>query len=277
MLGVRFLQAAALAAGTVGGLSAGAYGLLNGQSRQARSVIGISTQRPLNADGVYLPEDPLPSAGKPIRFAMIGDSSAAGLGARSVDALPGVLLARGLADESGRAVRLCTYAFSGATTRDLEPQVDNALIEPPDVAVVIVGGNDVTTKMRIRTSATLLGIQLRRLRQAGTGVVMCTCPDLGVIKPIPQPLRSIVQRWSLSLSKAQRRAAEAAEATPFCAAELLSPEFRDRPELFSQDRFHPGDAGYQAAASVLLGPVCAAAGIWTTPVVSPPAQTANDS
>lgn len=262
MLGARWLQAVALAAGTVGGLSAGAYGLLNGQSRQARSVIGISPQQTLNADGVYLPANPSPSRGKPVRFAMFGDSTAAGLGAENPDMLPGVLLARELATESGLAVRLDTYAFSGATTRELESQVDNALVDPPDIALVIVGGNDVTTKMRIRTSASMLGVQLRRLRSAGAGVVMCTCPDLGAIKPIPQPLRAIVQRWSLTLARAQRREAEAAGAVAFCSAELLSPEFRSRPELFSADRFHPSGAGYAMAAGMMLGPLCRAAGLW---------------
>lgn len=271
MLSARLLQAAALAAGTVGGLSAGAYGLLNGQSRQARSMIGISPQQTLNADGVYLPGHPAPDQEKPLRFGMFGDSTAAGLGAESADTLPGVLLARELAAESGRAVHLNTYAFSGATTRELESQVDNAMIEPPDLALVIVGGNDVTTKMRIRTSATLLGIQLRRLRGAGAGVVMCTCPDLGAIRPIPQPLRSIVQRWSLTLARAQRREAEAAGAVSFCSAELLSPEFQSRPELFSADKFHPSGAGYTVAAGMLLGPLCCAAGVWESAAWAAPA------
>ena len=45
-------------------------------------------------------------------------------------------------------------------------------------------------------------------------------------------------------------------------AALMSPEFRQRrDELFSPDRFHPNGAGYELAASVLLAPLCDAAGL----------------
>ncbi|TCP56321.1 lysophospholipase L1-like esterase [Tamaricihabitans halophyticus] len=243
-----------LAAGTVGGLSIGAYGLLNGQSKQARSVIVRSMRRALRADGDYEPPRGEPK-GEPLRFAVLGDSTAAGLGASRPDALPGVLLAKELAAETGLAVRLRTHAFSGATTRELESQVDAALRDRPELAVVIIGGNDVTTKMPIRTSAALLGAQLARLCAAGTAVVLCSCPDLRVIKPIPQPLRAIVGQWSRALASAQRAVAETHGVTLFHSAELLSPEFGRRPELFSADRFHPGDEGYRVAACLLLGPL----------------------
>src|SRR6266536_3096134 len=76
------------------------------------------------------------------------------------DQLPGVRLARGLADELGRPVRLATHAISGSRTTDLEEQVDRALIDPPDLALVIIAGNDVTTRTSISTSATLLSRQV---------------------------------------------------------------------------------------------------------------------
>ncbi|HVV24494.1 MAG TPA: SGNH/GDSL hydrolase family protein [Pseudonocardiaceae bacterium] len=207
-----------------------------------------------------------PGAGgdKPLRFAVFGDSSAAGLGVDLPNQLPGVLLARGLAEEADRPVRLTTYAISGSTTRDLAAQVDLALADRPDVALVIIGANDVTDRLSVRESARLLGVQLARLRSAGVAVVAGTCPDLGAIRPIPQPLRAIAKAWSLLLAKAQRVVVERTGCVAVSLAALLSPEFFARPgDLFSPDRFHPNAAGYEAAASVLLAPVCAAAGVWT--------------
>jgi lysophospholipase L1-like esterase len=265
MAGIRVLRALVLGAGSVGGLSGAAYGLLNGQSRRARTLIGKSNDLPLNADGVYLPDGSGPVTDEPhdaLSFAVLGDSLAAGLGAESHDRLPGVHLARGLAEESGRPVRLTTHAISGSRTTDLDEQVDVALINPPDVALVIIGGNDVTTGMRVRTSAALLAKQAGRLHRAGTTVVVGTCPDLDIVAPIPQPLRTIVSRWGLALARAQRRELDRIGVRSVSMAALLSPEFRERPdELFSADRFHPNGAGYELAANVLLAPLCDAAGL----------------
>lgn len=262
MTGVRVLKALMLGAGSVGGLSGAAYGLLSGQSRKARTtIIGKSRGLPLNADGVYLPtgtgpvqdDDPADT----LTFAVLGDSLAAGLGAETVDRLPGVILARGLAEEAGRPVRLVTHAVSGSRTSDIDEQVDVALIRAPDLALVIVGGNDVTTRMRVGTSAAVLAKQVRRLCRAGTTVVVGTCPDLDIVQPIPQPLRTIASRWGLALARAQRRELEAMRVRTVSMAALVSPEFRRRPDdLFSDDRFHPNGAGYELAASVMLGPLC---------------------
>ncbi|HWC82575.1 MAG TPA: SGNH/GDSL hydrolase family protein [Pseudonocardiaceae bacterium] len=266
MAGARLLRTTALTVGALGGLSSAAYGLLSEQSRRARRVIGIPESPPLNADGVYTPEHQSREVA-PLRFAVLGDSSAAGLGVDTPEQLPGVLLARGLAEEAGRPVRLSTYAVSGSTTRDLAEQVDLAVADPPDLALLIIGANDVTVKLGVRTSARLLGEQVDRLHAAGIALVMGTCPDLGAIRPIPQPLRSIAGEWSRMLAKAQRAEVLRAGAVPVPLADLLSPEFFTRPaELFSKDRFHPNAAGYEAAAAVLLAPLCAAAGIWSAPV-----------
>ncbi|HEY0449461.1 SGNH/GDSL hydrolase family protein [Actinophytocola sp.] len=263
---MRVIRALMLGAGSVGGLSGAAYGLLNGQSRRARTIIGKSTGLPLNADGVYLPDGTGPlhqhEPSDCVTFAMLGDSLAAGLGAESEARLPGVNLAKGLAEETGHPVRLTTHAIIGSRTSDLDEQVDVALITPPDLALIIVGGNDVTTRMRVGTSAAVLAKQVKRLMRAGTTVVVGTCPDLDIIRPIPQPLRTIASRWGLALARAQRRELDRLGVRSVSMAALVSPEFRQRPdELFSEDRFHPNGAGYELAAAVLLGPLCDAAGL----------------
>lgn len=283
MVGFRVFRTAAVVTGAVVGLTSAAYGLLNEQSKRAESVIGEPEGPPFNADGVYLPDGsgphPFGIGADPLRFAVIGDSSAAGLGVDLPSQLPGVLLARSLAEESGRSVLLTTYAIVGATTRDLADQVDQALADPPDVALVIIGANDVTDHLSIRESAKLLEAQLVRLRSADAAVVMGTCPDLGAVRPLAQPLRSVARAWSLLLGKAQLAAVLRADCAPVALAELLSPEFIARPDdLFSADRFHPNAAGYEAAAAVLLAPLCVAAGVWTsappeTPVTPLPTRS----
>jgi lysophospholipase L1-like esterase len=251
---LRTLRVTAMTLGTVGGLSGAMYGLLTGQGKRARLVIGSPTGDPHRADGVYGPP-----GSTPLKFAVLGDSVAAGLGAETRDLLPGVLLARGLAEETGRPVLLTTHAVVGATSRTLVSQVDKAVQDPPDLVLLVIGGNDVTGKMRVRTSAALLGIEVARLRTAGARVVVGTCPDLGAIRPIPQPLRWVIRNWGRLLARAQQEAVERVGGTAVPIADLVSPEFHTRySELFSPDRFHPNGAGYQHAADMLLAPLCAA-------------------
>jgi lysophospholipase L1-like esterase len=264
---VAVLRTTALAAGCFGGLGA-AYGLLSEQSRRARRAIGPPVAAPLRADGCYLPDGtgPLaatdPRAADPIRLAMLGDSSAAGLGADVAVHLPGVLVARGLAEEARRPVVLTTSAVSGSTSRSLGPQVQRALTGRPHAAVLMIGANDVTRRISPQLSATLLENAVRALGEAGVEVVVGTCPDLGVVRPIPQPLRGVAGTWSRALARRQRVAVLRAGGHAVPLADLLAAEFLARDDFFSADRFHPSNAGYEATAAVLLPAVCAALGIW---------------
>lgn len=281
-------------AGALTAWSAGtAYGLLVEQSKRARTAIGLPAAQPPRADGVYTPRGvaPSPTGRSALTLALIGDSTAAGLGCSSAEELPGVRLARGVAEETGRAVQLSTYAVIGATSKMLDDQVSDSLLsdagfgaapvgEPgraPDAAVILIGANDVTTRLSIHGSAERLGAAVARLRELGTAVVVGTCPDLGAIRPIPQPLRSVARSWSLRLAREQREQVRAAGGHPVALADLLSPEFLTRPELFfSTDQFHPSAAGYEAAASVLLPALCSELGVWGGgPLAVPPVRSAT--
>jgi len=244
----------------------GARNLLTGQAEQARSIIPRAWDIPLRADGVYAP------AGGPayrwereapigLHLMVFGDSTATGYGCRLADEVPGVLLARGLAARSGKPVRLSTKAIVGATSRGLASQVDAMLVAgpPPDAAVIMIGANDVTALNGIGPSARRLGAAVRRLRRGGTAVIVGTCPDLGVITAIPQPLRWTARSLGVRLARAQAGEVHAAGGVPVPLADLLRPHFETEPELlFSEDRFHPSATGYALAAGQLLPALCRA-------------------
>jgi lysophospholipase L1-like esterase len=258
MIGLRTLRAVAMTAATLGGLSGAVVGLLTEQGRRARLAIGVLEHLWPAPDGVYRDD-----GRDPLRFAVLGDSMAVGVGVTHPSQMPGALLAGALAEEAERPVRLSTYAVSGSTTRTLVPQVDAALRDAPQVALIVIGANDVTSRMGVGESAALLGEQVRRLRDAGCGVVVGTCPDLGVVRPIPQPLRFVGHRYSLRLAAAQAAEVSRAGGVPVPLANLLAPEFSARhADMFSSDRFHPSAVGYEAAAGVLLAPLCQVAGLW---------------
>jgi lysophospholipase L1-like esterase len=257
----------AVAAGCFGGLGTAIGGLLFEQSVRARRAIALPSYPALRADGTYLPDGSGPiavadqSGITPLRLAVLGDSSAAGFGAVDTGHLPGVLVARSLAEEAERPVRLDTYAGVGCTSRDLARQAQRAAANTPDVVVILVGANDVTKRLHPRTSAALLAAAVSQLRACSAAVVVGTCPDLGVIRAIPQPLRGLLHAWSLTLARLQHAAVRRAGGHPVPMAELLAAEFLSRADYFYSDRFHPSDAGYEATAAVLLPAVCAALGL----------------
>ena len=266
----RLVVSLALAAvGTVGAYR-GAYEVLAQQARIARRVIPKPTSRPYDGDGLYRPGAPSPDPWRPgmtcdVHMMVFGDSLAAGLGADSPDELPGVLLARGLAEEAGWDVRLSIKAIVGATSKGLAGQVEAMQVAHgrPDISVILIGGNDITSRNAIGPSARRVGEAVQALREGGSHVVVGTCPDLGIIKPVPQPLRSVMATLSRRLAAAQAVQVRRAGGVPVSLAETLAPEFHRRGEsLFSPDRFHPNSAGYELAAGLLLPAVCVALGVW---------------
>jgi lysophospholipase L1-like esterase len=199
----------------------------------------------------------------PLVLAMLGDSSAAGLGVREPRDTPGALLATGLAAAARRPVRLVTAAVVGARSPHLLSQAEQVRPDRPDVAVVMIGANDVTSRTRPSEAVEHLGRAVRRLRSDGTEVVVCTCPDLGTVEPIAQPLRLVARLWSRQLAAAQTIAVVEAGGRTVSLGDVLGPEFAARPaELFSADRFHPSAKGYARAVAVTLPSVCAALSLW---------------
>jgi lysophospholipase L1-like esterase len=267
---IRVPRRSAIAWATAGALAStgtaylGARNLLVGQATQARTVIPKSWDVPPRADGIYTP------GGGPVQrwrrgmsfdlhLMIFGDSTAAGYGCTSADDVPGVQVARGLARCTGKRVRLSTKAIVGATSKGLCGQVDAMFVAgaPPDAAVMMLGANDITALNGVSQSAGRLGMCVRRLRAHGAVVVVGTCPDLGVISAIPQPLRSLAHTRGTQLARAQAAAVKAAGGVPIPLAQIMAPHFRTRREqMFSPDGYHPAAPAYALAAEQLLVTLC---------------------
>lgn len=280
---LRDVGATAAAAAASAGASWAAYNYLNGQVAAARAVIPHRTDNAPNGDGVYLPDDD-PRGPGPIKYTrgmvvdihlmFFGDSTAAGLGVDTPAETPGAQLVRRVVDETGKTVRYSNKAIVGATSKGLAAQIDAALIarERPDVAVILIGANDVTARNWIGPSARRLGDAVHQLVEVGAKVVVGTCPDLGVVAAIPQPLRTVMRQYGLRLAAAQRMQVRSNGGRPVPMADVLAKEFLSRPDsMFSPDRYHPSAAGYALAAENLLPEVLAAIGEWGPgPLPKPP-------
>ena len=187
---------------------------------------------------------------------MLGDSLAYGTGAVRRDEALGPRLAAALI-AAGHAVDLRILAVPGATSAELGPQVRRAAALVPDVAVVVIGANDLARLVPPARAARALGAAVAGL--PGTDVVVATAPDMSVAPVVPARFRPLVRTGCAALAALQAREVEAAGGTVArLGAELAAP-FRADPALFSADRYHPSGAGYALIAARLTPLVLAAA------------------
>ncbi|WP_433477149.1 SGNH/GDSL hydrolase family protein [Spirillospora sp. CA-142024] len=255
----RIAAAAAYGGGGITALGGITFGLLVMEAKLARKIISATPNGdPPVADGLYGEA----GGGVPLSLVMLGDSTAAGLGVHTPAETPAAVLATGLSAIAGRPVRLTNVARSGSRSQALSGQVDRALETCPDIAVIMIGANDVTGRVPAGESVRHLADAVERLRAAGGEVVVGTCPDLGSIKPLMPPLRWFARRASRQLAAAQTIAAVERGARSVSLGGLLGREFAADPRtMFSEDRYHPSARGYAAASAAVLPSVASALGL----------------
>ena len=263
---------AAYGGGTAGGVAGVAFALLATEAKLARRTIGTPSEQAPRGAGSY-------GRGRlgdrPLHLAVLGDSAAAGLGCERADQTPGALFAGAAARDLRRRVELDVVAVTGARSADLEVQVSQALRLPVDAAVIIVGANDVTHRTPVAAAARDLGRAVRELRATGAVVVVGTCPDLGTVKPVMQPLRTVAARWSRRLAAAQTVSVVEADGVSVSLGDLLARDFLELPHLWSDDRFHPSAAGYARIVDAVLPSLLEALGV-DIPVSVPVSDSVQD-
>ncbi len=204
-------------------------------------------------------------AAPPLRLVLLGDSSALGVGvdrvAETVGGRLAELLSSGRSGGPGRRVELSSVAVSGSRATDLATQVARALLgEPPDLALILVGANDVLRLRRPGESAAHLAAAVRRLVDAGSAVVVGTCPDLGAVRAFAPPLRQIAGALGKRMARAQADAVIEAGGVAVDLATATGPVFRADSGTLCSDGFHPSADGYRVWAHALYPAVVDALG-----------------
>lgn len=178
-----------------------------------------------------------------LRLVVVGDSTAVGTGAGSLDdALPGQL---------GRLLgaRWRVVGRNGAAADDvLRDHIDEAAGGPADVAVLLVGWNDAMKLRSGRTFARDLGALIDRLVAASpTGrVVVVAPPVFGDFAVLPQPLRRALGAHAAGLTRVGARVA-AERGVGF------APGFDG--QSVASDGFHPDRGGYATLAAGIAATV----------------------
>jgi lysophospholipase L1-like esterase len=258
-LGRRVGAVAAYASGALTAVGALGLGVLAGQAMMARMTIPGAEAPPPRCDGTYGTGY---ASGPALRLAVLGDSTAAGYGVHTRIETPGALLATWIADVARCPVRLTCPAVVGSVSAWLAPQVEIAMEAGMDLAIIFIGANDVTARTSEASATRHLYEAVRALRATGAEVVVATCPDLGMIRPIQPPLRWLASWSSRQLAAAQAVAAAQAGGRVVSLADAIGAQFSAAPDvMFSHDRYHPSADGYRTAARAVLPAALAALGL----------------
>jgi lysophospholipase L1-like esterase len=194
----------------------------------------------------------------PLRLAVLGDSIAYGTGAARVEDGLGPRLAQVLRRD-GVDTDLTVLAVPGAVSRDLAAQVRRAVPLHPDLAVVVVGANDLARFTPVEAATAALGAAVADLRAAGADVVVVPAPDMSSVPFVPPAFRPVVRAACAVLQQGQAAVARAHGAVVAPVSTEVSRAFTADPALFSADRFHPSSAGYARITAALAPTVLAAA------------------
>lgn len=207
----------------------------------------------VRARALRLPEadGPRQQDGDGLRLLIVGDSSAAGVGARHQDEALAGGLARALAARTGRPVAWQLIARSGDGSAEALAHLQATALRPADVLVTALGVNDVVSQVPPRAAVQALDALYDHARhQAGIRLALhCGVPPMQSFPLLPQPLR-----WFFGLQAARYNAALADHLAGNAARRLvLLPAAlqRDAARLMAADGFHPGPAGYALWAEAL--------------------------
>jgi lysophospholipase L1-like esterase len=207
----------------------------------------LPTSPALELGGTFGPRD-----GRPLTFVVLGDSTAAGLGAGSAEHAYATVLSERLG-RRGWKIDLLAHGESGARVKDvLVEQTPIAVRAEADLVFVGIGANDATHLTSLDRIEEDMAATLDRLLGTGATVVVAGPPDMRAHAWL-EPLRSLVGWRGRQVAAAIEDVAVERGVPVVPLAELAGPYFASNPEdAYASDDFHPGPGGYRAWADAIF-------------------------
>jgi lysophospholipase L1-like esterase len=231
------------------------------QGRRVRATTPRLPEAGGPAAGTARPRTGGPGTGRGLRVAVVGESTAAGVGARSHSAaLPG-FLPEELAARTGAPVAWTVDARTGYTAdrvrRELLPGL--AARPRPDAVVVAIGVNDLLAARPLARFERDVADLVRGVRAAAGAevpIVLSGMAPLHRFPALPQPMRAILG-WRARAMDA--RLLRVAARLP-CVRHRTFALPADTDAFFGADGFHPGPDGYRRWAAEIAPDVAEMAG-----------------
>lgn len=208
----------------------------------------IAQSRKLRATIPRLPDAALPWTGSvagpnPVRLLVLGDSTAAGVGAKTqADALCGNL-ARNILNRCGRGTNWRAVGRNGADARDIiNDHLNEASESESDLVFLTIGANDALGLRSSRAFRRDVISIVRAMRSVNPNalILVSLMPRFDRFATLPQPVKWNLALHATSLDDAARRGIDGMPGVfaipkpiPYTA------------EFWATDHFHPSEEGYR--------------------------------
>lgn len=202
----------------------------------------------------------------PLRLLIAGDSSAAGVGVRHQRDALAQPLAACISQRLGIDVKWQLIAESGLTSQGVLQRLLRARPLQADIAVIVVGVNDITKDVPI-AFALRQRQHIADWLQVHAGVrhvVFPALPDMELFPALPRTLAWYAGQAARRNNRAQARWAATLTGVTHLAMDRLTDS-----DLFSEDGFHPGPALYARVVDRIAGHVTGIAEELNTNVGTP--------
>lgn len=183
--------------------------------------------------------------GLPVVYTALGDSTGVGTGAKTGGGYVARLFERIRIERPG--ARLTNLCVSGATTEDvLRDQVRAAVSSRPTLITLGIGINDLGHGLTAETFAHNFEEIIKRLKEETTAsVVVTNIPDISFAPVFAPGERDSTRRRVQLFNEKIHAIAERYKLLIVDAYAETHKVIPTHPEFFSEDGFHPSDAGYE--------------------------------
>lgn len=183
---------------------------------------------------------------RPLRIALIGESTAAGVGVERQEDGLGYALAASLHRELNRPVEIAIVGENGATLRDLEARRLSSVEGGLDLALIVIGVNDTIGLTRgsdlrrtsLRVSESLRARGVREIAFAGV-------PPIDQFTALPETMRLVLG------ARARYLESVLMDALSRSRGHYLRVAFEEVASHLAPDGFHPSATGYREWARLL--------------------------
>jgi lysophospholipase L1-like esterase len=189
--------------------------------------------------------------GEPLRIIAIGESTVAGVGARTHDTALAGQLALALAQHAHRSIGWEVVARSGINARQCRAELVPKLAgRRADVVMIALGVNDVIEFHTARRWALDIERLIEDVRaEVGDSLVLLAgVPPLNLFPALPKPLSSVLGARSAALEQASVRLAKRMKRVVHVPFQI---DRKRCAEFFCADGFHPSELGYRLWAEQL--------------------------
>lgn len=191
----------------------------------------------------------VPAPGHPsYRLGVVGESTAASVGAESHEqGIPGAL-ARFVSARTQRRVEWVVFGARNATIRRVREQLVPQLPSDLDLVVLLTGLNDALARVALETWSTDVAATIEDLAVRNRHVVVSGIPPVRGCRSLPEPLVGYLDERAGLMDGITRQICEDRADVTFAANRKL---FEAHPDVMFSEGLNPSKQGYELWANSL--------------------------